>query len=115
MSSVELDLPNLEKFVLEDGTSINIIEEIGTYYRSFGTLLLNDKNGKTTAALIKQHRENAFDINYGILQIWLNGKDKEPIVWSTLVSVLNDIGLCVLAGKISKRIESKGRTASKKV
>ena len=115
MSSVELDLPHLQKFVLDDGTIINIIEQVGTSYRSFGTLLLNDETGQTTSVLIKKHQNDAFDINYEILQKWLRGMGKKPVEWSTLVSVLNDIDLRVLADKISKTIESKGRTASKKV
>ena len=79
--------------------NINIPQEIGTKYRMFGILLLEDKTAAEVAAIVKEHRENATDINLEILRLWIGGKGK-PLSWNTLISVLKDIGLGTLASDI---------------
>ena len=69
----------------------------------FGTLLLQDATGAEVDAIIKKHRENSDDINMEIFQLWLGGAGLQPVSWQTLVDVLNDIELRVLAGKISAK------------
>jgi len=47
-----------------------------------------------------RHMNNAQQINMEILQEWLAGGGKEPVSWRTLIRVLRDVGLNVLAGDI---------------
>ena len=44
-------------------------------------------------ALEMEHHWNAEQIIMAILQQWLQGKGVKPVTWSTLVSVLRNIGM----------------------
>ena len=50
---------------------------------------------------IREHCENAADINLEILRLWIGGKGK-PLSWNTLINVLKDIGLGILASDIKE-------------
>ena len=65
----------------------------------FGILLLDDKTAAEVTAIVKEHHENAADINSEILRLWIGGKGK-PLSWNTLINVLKDIGLGTLASDI---------------
>ena len=69
----------------------------------FGTLVLQDGNSAKVDAIIKKHMKDSDDINMEIFQLWLSGAGLQPVSWKTLVDVLNDIELHVLAGKISNK------------
>ena len=47
-----------------------------------------------------KHLNDAERINTEILQEWLTGRGKQPVTWATLVKVLCDIKLSVLASEI---------------
>ena len=47
-----------------------------------------------------KHLNDAERINEEILEKWLVGKGKQPVTWATLVEVLRDIELSVLADDI---------------
>ena len=92
--------PDLVKLLSFPGKSnIDISEQIGTKYFKFGVLLLNDKTGAEVSAIVKEHRENAAEINLEILRLWIGGKG-QPLSWDTLISVLQSIGLETLASDI---------------
>ena len=80
---------------------INIPQEIGTHYKTFGSILLEDDTGARVDNIVHQHRERAEHINTEILQEWLVGRGKQPVTWATLVEVLHDIELSTLARDIS--------------
>ena len=79
---------------------INIPQEIGTKYKTFGILLLEDSNGVRVDALELEHRFNSELINSKILQEWIAGKGKHPVTWKTLTEVLRDVELRTLAEDI---------------
>ena len=91
-----LNIPGQQK-------KINIPQEIGTQYKIFGTILLEDDSGKKVDNIVHAHRERPERINTEILQEWLTGSGKQPVTWETLVKVLKDIKLSTLAGDISTR------------
>jgi len=93
--------PDLLKLLSFPGKcgNINIPEQIGTKYRMFGILLLNDKSGAEVGAIIKEYHENAAEINLEILSRWIEGKGK-PLGWDTLINVLQNIQLGTLASDI---------------
>ena len=76
------------------------MKEIGTHYNMFGVLLLNDESGATISALEQQHQNRATSINFEILQQWIRGSGGKPVTWETLVKVLRQIELNILADKI---------------
>lgn len=96
-------LPDLFHFKTSSGP-INIMEQIGTHHSSFGIMLLNDGSGAVTSAIATQHHYNAVAINREILTRWLQGAGRQPVTWSTLIGVLKDVELRVLAQSIERNL-----------
>ena len=67
-------------------------------------LLLNDTNGTVTQAIMGQHPE-AINVNFEILQRWIQGKGKLPVEWATLIEVLRDIKLSELAHEMDEALK----------
>lgn len=97
--------------------TVNVLQEVGTKYRSFGTLLLEDTNGCKMAAIVHELGRNVEDVNYKVFQDWLSGSGKKPVSWDTLVSVLQDIDLKSLAKSVRevKCTGKKGVTVDGKI
>jgi len=80
---------------------MNIPKKIGTNYETFGTLLLKDEQGKKIDAIVDDNtRAKEININLAILKKWLHGEGEQPATWRTLVQVLKDSDLNVLAEEI---------------
>ncbi len=84
--------PTLQEF-MGAGRSLNLAQKIGADYNKFGTLLLEDDDGRCTDSIVQQHQREAENINRHIFKLWLAGKGKQPVSWATLVGVLRDMGL----------------------
>ena len=93
-------LPELLTLKTSSGSTVNIVEQIGTNYPILGPLLLNDDNGAVASAITNQHHHNAVAINQEILTRWLQGQGKKPVSWSTLTDVLKEVGLSELSQMI---------------
>lgn len=102
--TTEPTLPDLFHFKTSSGTAINIMEQIGTHHSSFGIMLLNDGTGAVTSAIATEHHYNAAAINREILTRWLQGAGRQPVTWSTLITVLRDVELRVLAQSIERNL-----------
>ena len=104
ISHTDTDKPTLLtliKFKCCDGSHVSIAEEIGIRYMEFGILLLRDETGAKVGSITHKHKENPNAINLEIFQSWLGGAGLQPVSWKTLVDVLKDVKLKVLADKIS--------------
>eukprot|EP00731_Ephydatia_muelleri_P006436 Em0003g684a len=88
-----------------EGGPINVAEQIGVYFTTFGILLLNDDTGAVVQAIARQHMLNAEQINMEIFRRWLQGSGRRPVVWQTLVECLDQAGLKRLAEIIQARLE----------
>ena len=84
---------------MADG-KVNLAKKIGADYTMFGVLLLDDDTGEQITAIENEYKCNADRINFRVLQLWVQGKGKQPVTWATLVTVLQDIGLVKLANDI---------------
>ena len=93
-------LISLISFPMSNEGKVNLADEIGVNYYSFGVLLLEDKYGNQMSAIEKELRGNAPDIVYRTFRLWLQGKGRQPVTWATLVAVLQDTGLVKLAKDI---------------
>ena len=96
-------MPQLQLLKLptnDDHKDLRIIRDIGTHYLDFGTRLLNDKQGSWVKSLEHQFQRDCNAINWNILHMWISGEGRKPISWETLVTVLKEIQLGVLAQKI---------------
>ena len=74
--------------------------EIGTKYKTFGILLLDDRSGERVSAIAEKCMNDAEKTTANILTVWIAGKGKHPVTWKTLTEVLHDSELSVLAGEI---------------
>ena len=82
---------------------MDLTEEIvGTNYKKFGVLLLEDNTGELLRAFERELGRNAGEINIRVFNTWLSGKGRKPVSWDTLVTVLQDIKLNKLAKDIKK-------------
>ena len=93
-------LPQLQIFRLQSGDSLNIIQLIGTKSHGLGIRLLNDNTGAITNSIEAEYRPDQTRITEAILQKWLEGTGRKPQTWATLITVLREIELSVLAKDI---------------
>ena len=105
-SSIFIVQPPTLTFKTRSG-SINVLEHIGVHYRQLGVLLLEDATAEVTQAIIEQYSHDTTKIICTILQKWIQGKGKLPIEWSTLVRVLKDIGLHMLADEMEQNLKDQ--------
>ena len=80
---------------------INIPQQIGINFKKFGIILLEDESGAKIDSFAREYRDNSEQINMKVLQEWIAGQGKQPVSWDTLIEVLEDIGLGVLASDIA--------------
>ena len=101
------DKPVLPKLLKFRGRhrKINIPEEIGTNYKMFGTLLLEDDTGAIVSGIELAKMHAAAEINEAILQKWIGGKGQAPFTWDTLVQCLRDTELNTLANEIEEVLQ----------
>ena len=79
---------------------INIAQEIGVKYQDFCLFLLEDENRQRLKAIAQENTNKAEQINKEILEQWITGRGKQPVIWKTLTEVLRDIELTTLAEEI---------------
>ena len=84
--------------------NINVAEQIGRHYKTFGLQLLEDATGAITDAIERKCLLDAADININIFQKWLAGRGRKPITWATLIEVLRNIQLSTLAHDIEQNL-----------
>ena len=75
---------------------LKIPEKVGTKYREFGILLLNDKAGDLVEIARESCHNQLDDIVTSILREWLR-KAPTPVTWDNLTQVLRDCDLRTLA------------------
>ena len=97
-------LPLLLTFPKQSGDKINIVERIGTKNHTFGIKILEDNFGTVTDAIETEYGPNQTRITDAILSKWLEGTGRTPISWGTLITVLREIGLNVLADEMDDNL-----------
>ena len=79
---------------------INISQEIGTKYITFGILLLEETTGERVSAIAHKHMYDSEQTCLEILEEWIAGSGKQPVTWSILIEVLRDTELGTLAREV---------------
>ncbi|CAI8026031.1 hypothetical protein GBAR_LOCUS15006, partial [Geodia barretti] len=69
-----------------------------------GILILNDDSGQITATIEAQYRPDQTRITKAILQRWLEGTGRTLQSWATLITVLREVDLNVLAKHIKDNL-----------
>ena len=78
---------------------LNVPQQVGTKYKGFGTLLLNDGTGNVVNNISAECQQKPDEINTKILEEWIAGRGR-PCTWDTLIKVLKDCELNTLADQI---------------
>jgi hypothetical protein len=97
-------LPLLQRF---PKLCINIVERIATKHCQLGISILKDDTGAANDAIEAQYRPDQNRITKAILQKWLEGTGRTPQSWATLITVLREIGLNVLAQEIEDNLRGE--------
>ena len=98
-------LDELLSFPASQGRAINIPEEIGTKYNTFGILLLKDRTGAMVDGIVHKHLKDSLQINIDIVKKWVRGETgKQPVSWRTLIICLRDSGMSTLADDIQQTL-----------
>ena len=84
---------------------LNIAREIGEAYKQFGRSLLEDKDETVTTSIAERLDHNAAAINQEILGLWLQGKGRQPVQWSTVIDTLREINLLDLASQMEQNLK----------
>ena len=100
ISASKPTLPELLNLKISSGSTVDVVQQIGTHYSKLGPLLLNDDTGAVTDAIVYQYQRDADVINQEILSRWFQGQGKKPVSWSTLTDVLKEVGLSELSQMI---------------
>ena len=97
---------DLEGLKQKDGTTLNIIEEIGSHYGSLGIQLLHDRRGTIMDGITHDHKGHV-NIKKTIFEKWLGGTGMQPRTWRTLVKLMesNTIRLTVIASDIRNTLQ----------
>ena len=93
--------PTLLDLILFEGEKriINIPQEIGKKYFTFGMLLLKDPNAHRITAIEFKWPSDLVRMNTEILQEWVQGKGAS-LSWQTLVDTLEKVELSEMAKEI---------------
>jgi DNA polymerase III delta prime subunit len=95
-----LEPPNMLIF---QKLGINLFERISTNWKAVGTALLEDFTGDKIE-IIDNDEKKTENKNRRVLQRWLKGEGRQPKTWSTLIDVLNEVELKVLAEDIGTQV-----------
>ena len=91
--------PGVQKF--------SIPERICPHYHIIGILLLEDETGAVVDGIVKENRGYPMEITLVILKKWLQDQGQQPVTWGTLVDVLRDANMSVLANDIETQLKRK--------
>ena len=97
-------LPLLQLFPTQSGKVVNLFERFAVKSNSLGICLLKDDTGEITSNIEAHYGQDRTRISIAILQRWLEGTGRKPQSWATLVTVLKEIGLSVLAKDIEDNL-----------
>ena len=85
--------PTMQMLLCFSTEKLNIAVQIGMKYFDFCIFLLDDTTAAIAKALENEYKLDAEQINKEIIHRWLEGKGLKPVAWSTLVAVLQKIGM----------------------
>ena len=95
----------LLSFPVSRGRDVNILEQIGTRYKPFGILLLQDCTGAVVDSIAHKNHYVPLNINIDILQKWSSGGEgMKPVSWRILVDCLKKTGMIILAEDIEQAL-----------
>ena len=80
--------------------NLNIIQRTSTSYTKLGMYLLVDDNWDIVYALREKYHHDPVEIVTAVYKKWISGTGRQPATWQTLVGVLREIEMNILADDI---------------
>ena len=74
-------------------------------WKLYGTLLEFDDEGAEVETIDKKHPRDCKACCQAMFQHWLSGNGRKPISWRTLIELLEDLDLNVLADEIQNALK----------
>ena len=98
--------PEMNKLVLKkaNGDEVDVLQDLGGDYQTFGTIILEDKRGAIMEDINDNH-SRANDRKREIMRRFINGKGMKPVTWRTVVTVLNEMRLTELVSDIEEALK----------
>ena len=93
-------MSEVTSFHCPNGSQLNIAVEVSVNYSEFGAQLLDDPTGARVRNIERAKLKDPKEINTEILREWLRGGERQPVTWTALAKVLDDIGKGELAVRI---------------
>ena len=92
-----------------DGGAIDVAVQIGKSYPKFGSLLLNDNEGTRVQNICHDMMKEIVPTNMEILKQWLDGSGRRPVIWRTLIEVMEESQKTDLARQIKEALTSRSK------
>ena len=86
--------------ILADGKKIQVIKSVAPNWRNFGILLDFDSCGTELDIIDNKYHGDPEACCRAMFQYWLNGNGRGPHTWCTLVELIKDCNMKVLAEEI---------------
>jgi ankyrin repeat protein len=99
-------LSQLKCMTTSNGKKVKIIESVAVHWRDFGALLDFDPMGNRLEIIAVTERERPEECCQSMFQHWLNGNGV-PATWSTLIRILQNCRLGVLAAEVKEALKTK--------
>ena len=88
------------------GKKVKIIESVAVHWKNFGALLDFDPMGNRLEIIAVTERERPEECCRSMFQYWLDGNGV-PATWSTLIDILKNCRLSVLAAEVKEALKTK--------
>ena len=99
-----LNLHLLSGLKTMSGERINIIQQIAPSWKEFCTNLEFDPNGVTIQTIERKYRYDPETCCREMMQLWLNGRGRQPATLKQLIKILRDCNLRDPAQQVEEAI-----------
>lgn len=101
-------LLQLTHLILPSGKKLKIIEYIAAKWRAVGIHFNFDSTGHTLDIIAASNPSDPIACCTYMMKLWLEGKGRQPASWATLVKILRDAELHVLADDVEQLVPVNG-------
>ena len=79
---------------------MEVISTIAAKWKKFGIFLDFDETGQTLDCIAKDHPLDVEECCTAMMREWLQGRGRQPATWATLIDLLKDAKINVLAQQL---------------
>ena len=94
----------LKSLKTKSGEKISIIKQVAPHWTDFALGLDFDPTGTTIQTIEKKRLYDPEACCKEMMEMWLEGKGRQPATWELLVEILRDCDLNVLAKEVEDAV-----------